>query len=88
MSSQLPPGIDLSQIPSGQPPDGVQSNFVDPPTLGSALIGISVVMMSIAAVIVTTRVVANARKFSWADGSALSWLYASMVTDLSQPAVS
>lgn len=32
--SELPPGLDLSQIPSGIPPDGVIPNFVDPENVG------------------------------------------------------
>lgn len=32
--SKFPPGLDLSKIPSGIPPDGVIPNFVDPENVG------------------------------------------------------
>lgn len=67
MSAQIPPGYDLSQIPSGPPPDGVQPNFTDPPSLGPAIIGVSATMIFLAGVFVTGRVIANVRKLGWSD---------------------
>ncbi|KAK4206597.1 hypothetical protein QBC37DRAFT_328753 [Rhypophila decipiens] len=34
------PEIDLCQIPAGAPPEGVSSSFVDPPSLGPALMAV------------------------------------------------
>lgn len=36
---QLPPAL-LQTLPAGTPPPGVQSNFVDPPTLVPAVLGV------------------------------------------------
>lgn len=69
MSTQIPPGYDLSQIPSAEPPNGIQPNFVDPPTLGPAIIGVSATMLALGSIFVTGRVIVNARKLGWSDGN-------------------
>ena len=69
MSTQIPPGADLSKIPLQKNP-AVKSNFVDPPTLAPAVTGVGITMTTIAVVFVLMRLTANmrsARKIGWDD---------------------
>ena len=59
MALNLPPGADLSQIPSGYPPTGVAPNFVNPTTLGPTVIGINITFIALATIAVLGRLVAN-----------------------------
>ena len=52
----LPPGVPLSQIPATVPPAGVLPNFVDPPSLLPATIGVSTVMVALTLFFVAIRV--------------------------------
>ena len=55
MASELPPGVPLSQVPSSVPPPGLSPNFVDPPTLHSAIVAVCSVMTLFTLFFVTTR---------------------------------
>lgn len=52
-------GLDLSQIPAGTPPPGVIPNFVNPDTKANAVTAVSVVMMTITALMVSARLWSN-----------------------------
>lgn len=60
-------GIDLCQFPSGAPPDGEQSNFVDPPTLAAATWGIAISMTVWALLFSMARIYVNFRKLGASD---------------------
>ena len=40
MGTQLPPGMDLNTTPLIAPPTGIESNFVDPPSLSTVIIAV------------------------------------------------
>lgn len=54
--SFLPPGVDPSTIPTGEPPTGVIPNLTHPPTLIAPLLAVSIVLMIIASAFVVVRV--------------------------------
>ena len=56
MSVEVPPGIPLSQIPSGPPPKGVVPNFIDPPSREGLVIWVCAVITPLMLFFVTTRV--------------------------------
>ena len=56
----IPPDIDLSQVPAYPPPPGMVSNFVDPPSLASAIIVSSSIIVGIMVLCVTARMYAKA----------------------------
>ncbi|KAL8862409.1 MAG: hypothetical protein Q9178_001418 [Gyalolechia marmorata] len=67
---QIPPGTDLSKTPAGQPPPGVQSNFIDPPSLAMETIVVTTVMIVLASIFVLIRlgsIVFSGRKMAWDD---------------------
>ena len=55
MSTNLPLGVPLSQIPAGAPPKGVTPNFVNPPSLERLVISIGAVMTPLTLCFVITR---------------------------------
>jgi hypothetical protein len=55
MAASIPPGMDLSKIPAAPPPPGVQSNFVDPPSLVPAIITVNLIMILWATSFVSMR---------------------------------
>ena len=59
MALNLPPGTDLSTIPAGIPPPGVIPNFVNPPSLAPAVLGINITFMVITAIFVSARLTVN-----------------------------
>ena len=52
-------GQDLSKIPAGVPPPGVQPNFTNPPSLLSAIIGTTVVIHTITLAFILVRAYVN-----------------------------
>ncbi|KAI1657786.1 hypothetical protein F4813DRAFT_73879 [Daldinia decipiens] len=66
----LPPGIDLCQVPAGTPPDGVP-NFLNPPSLGPALIGVTATMMAWTVIFLAGRLWVNRHRFQQADACAI-----------------
>ncbi|KAK7943322.1 uncharacterized protein PG986_012435 [Apiospora aurea] len=66
LADLFPPGTDLCQIPSGQPPPGVVPNFNDP-GLRVVVITISVITTTIAAVFGICRLLNNIRKLTVSD---------------------
>jgi len=59
-SVKLLPGVDLSKIPVGQPPQGVTPNFVDPPSSLKLLTLILLpILMFMMIVLVATRLLFN-----------------------------
>lgn len=47
--------LDLSQIPAAQPPDGVSSNFVDPPSLGLVYLAVIYLFIPLMFIFVVVR---------------------------------
>ncbi|KAH8754762.1 hypothetical protein F5883DRAFT_431082 [Diaporthe sp. PMI_573] len=60
-------GFDLCQFPSGTPPDGEQSNFVNPSTLAATTWGIAISMTAWALVFTLARIYVNFRKLRASD---------------------
>lgn len=54
--ANLPPGIDLSQVASQQPPPGVEPNFVNPESTASTAIAVTVLFTVIMFIFVCMRV--------------------------------
>jgi hypothetical protein len=52
---EIPAGVDLTGMPAGEAPPGIEPNFVDPYTRGPAYIAVSVVCMALAFSFVVTR---------------------------------
>ena len=52
----IPPGVPLSEIPALQPPPGVKSNFVDPPSYANALIAVNAVFLAFMLIALTIRI--------------------------------
>lgn len=67
VSLQLPSGVDLCQVPAAMPPPGVVPNFVNPASLATAIIAVSVVMLTISTIFLAARVVTNFPKYNKAD---------------------
>lgn len=59
MSSQLPSGVLLSQIPAGKPPAGVTPRFDSPSSLTSALVGLCVFLILWGTVFAAIRIYSN-----------------------------
>ena len=51
--------VSLSEIPLAEPPAGMTSNLIDPPSLAPAIVVVNVVMMTWATIFVTIRLFAN-----------------------------
>jgi len=83
MSSEMP---DLSKIPAGQPPPDVQPNFVNPPTLLTAVIASTVIIHVFTLLFILVRVYVNAwtRKLDWEDAFVyVAWAFFIAETALS-----
>jgi hypothetical protein len=52
---EIPAGVDLTGMPAGEPPAGIEPNFIDPYTRGPAYIAVAVVCMALAFSFVATR---------------------------------
>lgn len=59
--SQLPPGVDIAQVPAGPPPPGITSNFTDPETLRAPVIAVNVILLVVTTTFVGMRI--YTRKF-------------------------
>ncbi|KAI1151988.1 hypothetical protein F4825DRAFT_421127 [Nemania diffusa] len=62
----FPPGTDLCQVPSGQPPAGQLPDF-NTPGLKPLVISLSVILTTIAVVFGLGRLFVNLRKLRWSD---------------------
>ncbi|KAI4100117.1 MAG: hypothetical protein LQ339_005639 [Xanthoria mediterranea] len=79
----LPPGIDLSQVASQQPPPGVEPNFVNPESTASTAIAVTVLFTVIMFIFVCMRVYTKlfvSRAKGWDDYTCIlaclcSWAY-------------
>ena len=63
-------GLDLTKIPLVKPPPGTKTNFVNPPSLAPAIIGVSVLMIILTVSFVILRLYSNlhaARTFGLDD---------------------
>ena len=60
-TSQLPPGISLSQIPAGRPPLGTLPDFTSPATLRNPVIVVNALLLTVATLTVYLRL--YTRKF-------------------------
>lgn len=67
MSSSLPPGINLCEIPALQPPPGHVSNFVNPTTLAPVTWAICLILTICSISLVALRLWMNIRKLDMAD---------------------
>lgn len=65
----LPAGTDLSQVPAMQPPEGVQSNLIDPPSYHHRLLVLNIVFTSCMVALVAVRLVVKGiiSKVLWWD---------------------
>ena len=61
MNSPLPPGLDLSKVPSMLPPPGVVPNLVSPETMAEAVVAISATSAILAAVLLSARLYSTLR---------------------------
>lgn len=59
MASALPPGADLNLIPAGYPPPGVTPNFINPPSLAPATIGVCSTLITLAILAIVARITFN-----------------------------
>jgi hypothetical protein len=67
---KLPPGTDLSKIPSAKAPPGWKSNLIDPPTNEDAVVAVNATLMAVAFIFVLSRIWMNFfknRKLGWDD---------------------
>lgn len=55
----LPPGIDPSTIPIAPNPNGDPPNFVDPPSLAPAVLGVGMALIIISGIFVMLRLITN-----------------------------
>ncbi|POS74872.1 hypothetical protein DHEL01_v206733 [Diaporthe helianthi] len=60
-------GLDLCLFPAGNPPDGVQSNFEDPPTYAPTVVAVTVVVLFFATLFTGCRLMANWKNLTWGD---------------------
>ncbi|VUC34989.1 unnamed protein product [Clonostachys rosea] len=65
------PGVDLCQFPAATPPAGTVPNFKDPPSHAPALIGVTSVMISWAAIFLLGRLWVSRHRFHVADVCAI-----------------
>lgn len=61
----LPDGVDPSTIPTGPPPPGVESNFIDPETAAPSVQKAAISTMAIMFVFGVLRAYARLRKGLW-----------------------
>lgn len=67
MTSQLPPGTDLSKVPAGMPPPGVTPNFENPPSLAPTLIGMCTFLIAWGTTFMIIRVWVNFKRLGVGD---------------------
>ncbi|RFU81869.1 hypothetical protein TARUN_332 [Trichoderma arundinaceum] len=67
MTSQLPPGTDLCQIPAGVPPPGVVPDLTSSAPLAPATIAVSTVLTTLSVVFTVGRIWTNIHKLKAAD---------------------
>lgn len=66
----FPPNVDLSKIPLMQPPPGVTSNFINPPSLANVIIAVQAVFLTLMLGLVILRIYTRAyltRSLGWDD---------------------
>ena len=71
MTLHLPPGTDLSKIPSGKPPPGVEPNFINPVSRAYELRVACGTITAITVIFVSLRMYGKifvVRSISWEDG--------------------
>ncbi len=71
MASSLPPGFDLTMIPSSPPPHGVIPNFVNPVTLADPIVAVSATVSTLAFILLLIRLYSTlriTRSASYDDG--------------------
>jgi len=54
-----PPNVDPSKIPLALNPNGDPPNFIDPPTLAPAVLGVGVTLIIISGIFLILRLIAN-----------------------------
>ena len=59
MAAAIPPGADLSKIPSGVNPNGDPPNFTNPPNQENLVLAVGLPLVIISVVCVALRVTAN-----------------------------
>jgi hypothetical protein len=59
MAAALPPGMDLSKIPLMPNPSGAPPNFVNPPDLMGAVLGVGIALMVLSGILLIFRLVTN-----------------------------
>ena len=66
----------LAQIPAMQPPAGVTSNFIDPPSHNTAIIALNTVFLALMLPVVSIRLYVKAHilhTMGWDDGKLPFW---------------
>lgn len=64
--------IDLCKIPAGKSPDG-KYNFIDPPSLGPAVIAVGTTLLVLSTAFTTGRLFMNRNKLHSADCKTGTW---------------
>lgn len=59
--------VDLCKVPAGAPPAGVTSNFIDPPSLAAATIGINAILVALGIIFTVAKFHTNFRRLNVAD---------------------
>jgi hypothetical protein len=83
---RLPPGTDLSRIPSAKAPAGVASNLINPESNGDGIVAVNATFMIVAFVFVFSRLwmkLSKKEKFGWDDfmvafGLVLAYVFSSL----------
>ena len=87
MAVSLPPGVDLSMIPSMAPPPGVLPNFIDPVTLADSIVAVCAATSVLAVILLCMRLYSTTkitRSASYDDAASvialiLSLCYAGLI---------
>lgn len=61
------PDLDLCKIPAGPPPEGITSNFVNPPSLGPPVIAVMSITVAWGALFTAARLYLNFHRLRWTD---------------------
>lgn len=67
MSSLAASGLDLCKYAAATPPNGLTSNFIDPPTYSPVVVAITAIMLAFAIIFTTGRLFANWKELLWSD---------------------
>lgn len=82
----MPPDSSLGRVPVRQPPQGVTSNFVHPVTLSNEVITVSIVSLTLALILLCTRLYATlriTRSASYDDtASVCAWIFSLVYASL------